>query len=99
VTRDEERKLVTVTDSPRRCLRIISATYSIQNPWQSKYVTVGIEHSLLLVKMKEKKLLKIQPLPKKLRVQAINGTLEKFDTGQNHRRICSKYNRYQSCAR
>jgi hypothetical protein len=35
--------------------------------------------ALLLVKMKEKKLLKIQPLPKVLRVQ------KNFITGQNER--------------
>jgi hypothetical protein len=32
--------------------------------------------TLLLVKMKEKKLLKIQPLPKVLRVQAIRATTQ-----------------------
>jgi hypothetical protein len=36
--------------------------------------THEIDKSLLLVKMKEKKLLKIQPLPKVLRVQAIRAT-------------------------
>ncbi len=68
VKKKDSAHLVTVTDS---------AAYKLQD--QSKYLGRHIhaytrpleEGDLLLVKMKEKKLLKIQSLPKVLRTQAI----------------------------
>ncbi len=62
------------------------------------YHTASEYHILLLVKMKEKKLLKIQPLPKVLRVQAILWKVKKCIIGQNEREEnYSRYKRFQKC--